>query len=177
MPYCHECGNKYTFGDEKCLNCGTSLPIIQDQSDSTDPTNYFSPPTIKRAIAGAIDYLIALALFLLLFLSKKFILLLILKRGFALVIPHLYLLFKDSIEGKSIGKMLLGILVFNEKEKKPGGILDSIIRNWYLAFPIFGPTILVIIVGTQILIGKQKRVGDERAGTIVITDSEYQRIS
>ncbi len=177
MPYCRDCGNKYLFGDEKCSNCGTTLPAIQNQPNSSNQPTNFSSPIARRAIAGAIDYLIALAIFFLLFLSKRMIFLIILRRGLAVVIPHLYLLLKDSIEGKSIGKTLLGILVFNEKEKKPGGILDSIIRNWYLAIPVIGPTVLAIIIVTQILVGKQKRIGDESAGTIVITDSEYQRMS
>jgi hypothetical protein len=177
MPYCEKCGNNYSSGEQKCSQCGAPLPTMQDQTETSNKQKDFSNPVTKRLIAGVVDYLIALAIFVLLFLSKRMIFLIILRRGLALVIPHLYLLVKDSIEGKSIGKTLVGILVFNEKDKKPGGLLDSIIRNWYLAIPIIGPTILVIFIGSQILSGKQKRIGDEGAGTIVITDSEYQRMS
>lgn len=176
MPYCNHCGTQYSFGDEKCSNCGTVLPTIASNASPLDKPIEFSSPAARRVIAGLIDYFTAALIFFLLFLSKRMIFLIILRRGLAIIIPHLYLLVKDSIEGKSIGKTLLGILVFNEKEKKPGNILDSIIRNWYLAIPFIGPTALVVIIGIQILSGKRKRIGDKSAGTIVITDSDFQRM-
>lgn len=175
MPFCNNCGTKYSFGDERCSNCGTKLATVPSQTSQLDKPIEFSNPGAKRIIAGLIDYFIAMLIFFLLFLSKRMIFLIILRRGLAIVIPHLYLLVKDSIEGKSIGKMLLGILVFNENDKKPASMLDSIIRNWYLAIPILGPTVFVLIIGTQILSGKRKRIGEESAGTIVITDSDFQR--
>jgi len=70
----------------------------------------------------------------------------------------------------------MNIMVYNEKEKKAGGLLDSIIRNWYLAIPFLGPTLIALVIGAQILSGKEKRLGDEGAWTIVITDSDYQKI-
>jgi len=175
MPFCNQCGNEYSIGEERCSKCGSVLPKIPQQSPMTEVTG-FSNPKLKRFVAGLIDISVALGIFFALFFSRRLIIALLLRRGFALVIPHLYLLLKDSIEGKSIGKLLIGIMVYNEKEKKAGGLLDSIIRNWYLAIPILGPTLIALVIGSQILSGKNKRLGDEGAGTIVITDSDYQKI-
>lgn len=175
MPFCNQCGKEYSIGEERCSKCGSALPIIPQQSLAVE-VKKLSNPQIKRFVAGLIDISIALAIFFALFFYKRIALAILLKRGLAIVIPHLYLLLKDSIEGKSIGKLLMGILVYNEKEKKAGGILDSIIRNWYLAIPVLGPTLLAIAIGAQILSGKNKRLGDEMAGTIVITDSDYQKM-
>ena len=175
MPFCNQCGKEYTMGEEKCSKCGSVLPRLPKQLPVTE-VKEFSNPKMKRFIAGLIDIAIALAIFFALFFSKKIALAIFLKRGLAIVIPHLYLLLKDSIEGKSIGKLIVGVMVYNEKEKKAGGMLDSIIRNWYLTIPILGPTLLALVIGAQILSGKKKRLGDEGAGTIVITDSDYQKI-
>ncbi len=175
MPFCNQCGNEYTMGEEKCSKCGSVLLRLPKQSPVAE-VRELSNPKMKRFVAGLIDISIALAIFFALFFSKKIALAILLKRGLAIIIPHLYLLLKDSIEGKSIGKLLMGIMVYNEKEKKAGWILDSIIRNWYLAIPFLGPTLLTLVMGAQILSGKKKRLGDEGAGTIVITDSDYQKM-
>jgi uncharacterized RDD family membrane protein YckC len=151
------------------------LPILPQQSPAAEVKELPNPKT-KRFVAGLIDISIALAIFFALFFSKRLVIALLLRRGIALIIPHLYLLLKDSIEGKSIGKVLMGIMVYNVKDKKACGLLDSIIRNWYLAIPFLGPTLLALVIGAQILSGKNKRLGDEMAGTIVITDSDYQKM-
>lgn len=175
MPFCNQCGKEYSIGEERCSKCGSALPRFPQQSpmaEVTEPSN----PKLKRFVAGVIDILIVFGIFFALFFSRRLTIALLLRRGLALTIPHLYLLLKDSIEGKSIGKLLMGILVYNEKEKKAGGLLDSIIRNWYLAIPLLGPTLIALVIGSQILSGKDKRLGDEGADTIVITDSDYQKI-
>jgi len=176
MPFCNRCGSKYSFGEKKCQNCGTNLPRISAKSSEQASLEKFRSPTLQRIISGFIDIFIAFSLFFIFFFYKKVLILGLFKKGIAIVIPHLYLLFKDSIEGKSIGKTLLGIMVYNSKEFKAAGVFDSIIRNWYLAIPILGPTVILCIIGIQILTGHEKRLGDYGAHTIVITDSDYQRI-
>jgi hypothetical protein len=174
MPFCNNCGNEYTGGEMKCSKCGEVFPIYAMQSVNKSGSK--DNVRFKRFVAGAIDLGIALALFALLFFSRTFSIALFARRSTALVLPLMYLLLKDSIEGKSIGKMLTGILVYNEHERKAGGVFDSIIRNWYLAIPIIGPTLMAVVIGAQILSGKKKRLGDDMAETIVISDTEYQRI-
>jgi len=162
------------MGEVRCSKCGAALPQQPKQSPKVEIKG-FPTPNLKRLIAGIIDILIVSGIFFALLFYRKLIIAMVFRRGLALFIPHLYLLLKDSIEGKSIGKLIVGIMVFNEKEKKVGGVLDSIIRNWYLAVPFVGPTLFALIIATQILMGK-RRLGDRSAGTIVITDSDFQRI-
>lgn len=175
MPFCNQCGNEYSIGEVKCSSCGSILSKLPNQLPVGEVKKFLNPK-LKRFVAGIIDISVVLAIFFVLFFSKRLTLAILLRRGLAIVIPHLYLLLKDSIEGKSIGKLLVGIMVYNEKEKKAGGLLDSIIRNWYLAIPFLGPTLIALVIGAQILSGKNKRLGDEGAGTIVITDTDYQKI-
>lgn len=175
MPYCNQCGTQYSLGEEKCTKCGTTFPTTSQIKPEVE-IKELSNPKVKRFVAGIIDITIVFAIFFLLFFSRRAIITILLRRGLAVIIPHLYLLLKDSFEGKSVGKLFMGILVYNEKDKKAGGLLDSIIRNWYLAIPLIGPTLLVLVIGAQILSGKRKRLGDDGAGTIVITDADYQKM-
>lgn len=175
MPFCNQCGKEYSVGEKNCSKCGATLPFAYQQI-ATKEIKKLSSPIVKRLIAGSLDIFIALAIFFALFSSKRLIIARLLMRGLTVTIPHIYLLLKDSIEGKSIGKLFVGIMVYNEKEKKAGGLLDSIIRNWYLAIPFLGPTLFALVIGAQILSGKKKRLGDQAAETIVITDSDYQKI-
>lgn len=174
MPFCNKCGNKYVEGETKCPGCGEEVPSFAMQR--TNNASGQDKIRFKRFLAGAVDLGIALGMFALLFFSRRFTIALFARRGTAFVLPLLYLLLKDSIEGKSIGKLLTGILVYNEQEKKAGGIFDSIIRNWYLAIPVIGPTLMALVIGAQILSGKKKRLGDDMAETVVISDIEYQKI-
>jgi Zn-dependent protease with chaperone function/uncharacterized RDD family membrane protein YckC len=127
-------------------------------------------PRSRRIIAGLIDLLIAYAIIFAIdlrlaaagVLMKRVMIV-------ALLLPLLYLLLKDSFGGQSAGKMMMGITVYNEKEKNPSGIMDSIIRNWYLAIPVLGQTLFPLIIGIQVLLGKRQRIGDKDANTIVIT--------
>ena len=176
MSFCNKCGNEYKLGEVKCPKCGNNLPQISAQlypeSDSAELTN----PKSKRIAAGMIDITVVIAIALFILLSKKMLLTMFLRRGIAILIPHFYLLLKDSIEGKSIGKVIMGIAVYNEHEKKAGGVVDSIIRNWYLAIPFVGPTFFATFIGGQLLAGKRTRLGDKGANTVVITDSDFQRL-
>jgi rRNA maturation protein Nop10 len=176
MPFCNQCGKEYSLGEEKCSKCGKALPVAPAQLALDDKPKEFLNPKLKRFVAGVIDLSLTFAIVFFLFFSRRLVIALLFRRGLALIFPNLYLLLKDSIEGKSIGKLLMGILVYNEKEKKPGGLLDSIIRNWYLAIPILGPTLLAVVIGAEILSGKKKRMGDKGAGTLVIADSDYQKV-
>lgn len=178
MPFCSQCGYEYALGVERCARCGATLPQLPQQPQ-LEGAEGVQVPRLRRFIAGLIDLGVAYALFgsfLFFLLARRLLLLRLLRRGLAFTAPHVYLLLKDSLEGKSIGKVIAGVVVYNEKERKVGGLLDSIIRNWYLAIPFLGPTLLAVVIGAQILSGRRKRLGDEGANTIVITDLDYQRL-
>ena len=174
MPFCSACGAEYQLGHDYCLKCGARLPKETSEIEPSVP-KAVSNPNMRRFIAGLIDVGVILAIICALFLSRRFVIAILIKRRIAWLVPSAYLLLKDSIGGKSIGKLFTGILVFNEKEKKSAGLLDSILRNWPLAIPVVG-WLLVLVVGASILMGKQKRLGDRGSNTIVISDTDYQRI-
>lgn len=172
MAFCSRCGREYSLGQETCAKCGSPLPSPAEATGDM-PAKMDPAPRLQRALAGVIDVLVAYGLLFALLASKRLLVLIVLRFGVALLVPHLYLLLKDSIEGKSIGKLLLGVLVYNEKERRAGGLLDSIIRNWYLAIPIVGPTLFVLVIAVQIISGLERRLGEGSAGTRVITDLQY----
>ena len=176
MPFCHKCSNEYNLGEEKCIQCGCKLPQVLKKSKTELEFDELANPKSKRIIAGMIDIAVVLAIASFILLSKKMLLAMLLRRGVVILIPHLYLLLKDSIEGKSIGKVIMGVMVYNKNEKKVGGLMDSIIRNWYIAIPFVGPTIFAAVIGGQLLAGRKNRLGDKGANTVVITDSDFQRL-
>jgi Zn-dependent protease with chaperone function/uncharacterized RDD family membrane protein YckC len=148
---------------------GVKAIMIDDQTANKDIR-------WRRLIAGFIDMAIAGLIVFAILSIKRLLLLSILKKGLIVLLPSFYLLIKDSLaKGQSIGKLVTGVMVYNEKESSPGGLLDSIIRNWYLAIPVLGPTLFVVIICIQILLGKRKRLGDRQAGTIVVTTEEFER--
>lgn len=175
MPFCNKCGNEYNFGQEACEQCGIVLPNVKEElSSDSDKSDALENPRLKRLVAGFIDVLFAHLLILPFFLSKK-IMILVFARKLIIFVPGLYLLFKDSFGGKSLGKSLSSILVYSESKKKTGNISDSFLRNWPLFMPIVGTVIMAGILGVQIFIGEKKRIGDKYANTIILTDLDYQR--
>jgi len=174
MPYCQNCGNSFLPGDIKCTKCGINLEEAVNQKIIGKKIYNFSNPVLRRAIAALIDYSIVIgAILFFIFFKRRALPFLLIRRVLAIIIAPLYFLLKDSLFGKSIGKLFGGIMVFNEKENKRGSILDSIIRNWYLVIPVVGPTIFAVIMAVQLISGKRQRMGDKAASTIVIKKVEY----
>ncbi|MGA2796360.1 MAG: RDD family protein [Thermoguttaceae bacterium] len=78
--------------------------------------------------------------------------------GYSLIIAFL---FKDCFSGYSLGKLICGVRVYNEKTGKPKGIGGSIMRT----LPLFIP-VIPIIVACQL--PKGYRLGDSWSNTKVI---------
>lgn len=58
--------------------------------------------------------------------------------------PSVYLLFRDAIAGRSIGKLATGLVVWDERTARPAGFMDSVIRNApfaVLLLPLGGPLV------------------------------------
>jgi len=194
MPYCSNCGSPYKFGKEKCSNCGAELPKADSfrklNVQSTSVENIQKDSKVipvasiaKRISAGIVDLLVGIGLISFIMLVVVFRLLArrFLIRGlFAFIIIYflssLYFLFRDSLRGKSIGKLIFALTAINTERIKPADLADSILRNSVLgiiAIPIIGWAIfliIAIIILVQISIGKEQRIGDVFAHTKVIED-------
>jgi RDD family protein len=58
--------------------------------------------------------------------------------------PAAYVLFRDTIGGRSLGKLLVGLVVWDDRASRPAGFLDSVIRNApfaVLLVPVGGPLV------------------------------------
>lgn len=84
---------------------------------------------------------------------------------------------RDSLGGKSFGKMFMGISVVSLARLRPASIGDSLLRNSVFLvglIPFAGVAAILIlnaIMALQILSGKAQRLGDRFANTMVIDDS------
>ena len=157
--------------------------VVDAESRDLKPPFMLHPPRRRRVLAGLIDLIIAYGLFayILILLSGAFLWLapvvLILAAGVALLIPNPYLVLKDALHGKSIGKLIAGLAAYNEKQQRAGGVMDSMLRNWYLGVPMIGPTLLAAVIGAQVVSGRPRRIGDAAAHTRVITSVTTSKTS
>lgn len=174
MPFCNQCGAEYSLGEVACAKCRRTLPQIAPASLPL-AGEVPAAPKLKRAVAGAIDVAVAYALVVTFLSARRPWILTALRLWPAFLAPLVYLLLRDSLGGKSVGKLVMGLVVYNEKEQQVGGFFDSISRNSYFALPFVGPTLFALIAAAQILSGSRKRLGDRGASTVVIADAEYLR--
>jgi len=160
---------------------------IIDKKEQGHVLNIPPASPMKRTIAGLIDLSIGIGLT---FLAYAFMVKRIAITGTKIrwmilkallpFFPALYLLLKDSLGGKSFGKLILGLTTINIDKKMPSGIADSILRNSLLALvaiPVLGWiafSVLALLIGIQIIMGREKRLGDEFAKTIVIDDRNLE---
>jgi len=201
MPFCSSCGSAYEFGINHCPKCGHELPKLNSilennkskelpKGEEKDLTAIPVAQAAKRISAGVVDIIIGIGL--LLFVIRIILFRLILRRAFirgfftSLVIYAIfaaaYFLFRDSLKGKSIGKLLFGLTVINVERKRPADIADSLLRNAIFAFivvPFAGWIIFILLSGLislQIFMGKEQRIGDKFAHTKVIEDRYLENV-
>lgn len=178
MPFCAKCGANYQLGQSTCAECYQSLKReVGDLPNIAQmPERPVEASKTRRIVAGAIDIAVVVAIALLLLSPKfRFLSMAGTRRIIAFGAPSIYLLLRDFIDGKSIGKLITGLTAYNVVEKKSAGLAESIIRNWYLGIPLLGPTLFTAIACLQILF-KNSRWGDGMANTIVIKDQEMERL-
>lgn len=193
------CGAQIELSSERCFNCGTNLaelsPIEVKKKATTeipkrediDLSKIPSASPFKRILSGLIDCVIVIGLTLLVwaFIGKKITLSGIKLRWMILglilpFLPALYFVLKDSLGGKSFGKMIVGLTTINLDKLRPANIADSLLRNALFAFiaiPILGWIaffIIAISVGIQIIMGRSQRLGDGFAHTRVIDDRNLE---
>ena len=115
MPFCAKCGAKYQIGQYLCSGCNEPLPDTEEIKYDLSSLNESHVIGSKRLrfFAGIIDILVVVGLAAF-FLSPRARLLNMvgLRRVISFGAPSLYLLLKDCIDGKSIGKFFMGLTVF-----------------------------------------------------------------
>jgi len=130
---------------------------------------YSKADTRKRLFASSVDISVCLT-FYYLFTSFKGI--------HFLAIIGLYILLKDVLfKGRSIGKLLFGLIVIQVTNGKPCGIWQSIGRNILLIIPGIN---MVTCFFEFVLIYKDKhgiRLGDRIANTQVIEGMEVPELA
>lgn len=193
MPYCSKCGFKYIHGSELCSKCGERLPttIIEIREKCKPSPNTIVIPAAsreKRLFAGAFDLIIGIGImfFIIRIVIFRFIIRrAVLKGMFVIILVYvlsaLYFLLRDSLKGKSFGKMIFGITAVNLERKKETDLADSMLRNAVLALiivPVIGWILFIIfttIITIQIGLGNEQRIGDAFAKTTVIDDKNLNR--
>lgn len=102
-------------------------------------------------------------------------------------VPAAYLLLRDAVGGRSIGKLVMGLVVWDERASRAAGLTGSVIRNAPLAMllvPIGSPLLpglpwsiylmklaaamLCAAMLWQIARGRSQRILERAARTIVI---------
>jgi hypothetical protein len=180
MNYCNSCGEPFELGRPRCVRCGAPLPhrptVVPNTADVGEKA---SAPS--RLVAGAIDVLVSWLLVFgaVLVLRRVPLLVEALVRRAAtvplLTLPNAYLGLRDSFEGKSIGKLIAGLLVYDDVQRAPGGFVASINRNWPLMVPLVGPTVVALGIGAQLALGSRRRFGEESTNTAVVSDLDFLR--
>ena len=199
---CTNCGSELPRGAAYCASCGRKVANANDlpveggrqnapRDDEGGPLS--GPPAgtelkdgkaiprapiFRRLSAGAIDVAIILALYLV-FARFRLLARVSFTAMVPFLVPCIYALLRDGFGGRSIGKALLGLRVVNVRTMRPGGVAESILRNWYFAIITVPPKlayaslglflfwVLVLIVTVQIASGARRRLGDGWANTQV----------
>ena len=113
----------------------------------------------KRLLAAMIDCLLV-ATTLILYRQSEFLL--------YLFLGALYLLLRDAIAGRSVGKFLCGLVVIDLKTGRPCGRSASINRNALLLLP--GANVVAVFLETATIVRdpQGQRLGDRLAWTQVV---------
>ena len=196
MPFCTECGNKVELSWKNCPHCGKQIlssgvkdldlsNAMGKSSKQKSITSISAAPKSRRIAAALIDLLISGGLTYVgysFILKKSFFsttkLRWMLFRAALLFIPAIYLLIRDSLGGKSFGKLIMNITTIKKSNGKSAGFIESLLRNSILsiiAIPILGWisfAVISVFIAAQIFMGREQRFGDNFADTIVIDDRD-----
>lgn len=99
------------------------------------------------------------------------------------ILTTVYVVFRDSFDGRSVGKLILKTRVVRLEDNQPASFRESALRNFPLAISFFLTIlpfvghIFAAIVGTVVFVLEaisiatnkdRRRLGDKLAGTIVV---------
>lgn len=128
----------------------------------------------RRLVAGLIDTSLVILLALGIFYLRGPTWFFLLRRPIAVLVPTILFLIRDSIQGRSPGKLVMQLVVYSPACGEAIGFARSAYRNLPLVLPIVGPLVFAPVVALQILSGKRRRWGDGFAGTIVLTEEQLE---
>lgn len=169
MRICVVCGREGSSTDGRCTVCGNEMP-------SPDPSR-LEPPArpasrAKRVLAGLVDALVV-GLCTYLVVHRLGLKLVARPRASASVaflvlaaLPALYAVLRDAVAGRSLGKALFGLVVFNEERARAAGVRESVLRNAVYGFvlvPVVGwllGLLFALVAGLQLLSGRPRRLGE-----------------
>ncbi|MEO5355894.1 MAG: RDD family protein [Nitrospirae bacterium YQR-1] len=126
------------------------------------------PDILSRVVARAVDFLIVMVLIEL-----------VPRAGFYVAV--MYLLTADGLfEGAGVGKKLMGLRVVSQRAEAGAALRCSILRNLTMAaalllwrIPLLGWFFFagILIIEFIVMTGnaERKRIGDELAGTVVVS--------
>jgi len=79
-----------------------------------------------------------------------------------------YLLLRDAVGGRSIGKLLFGLVVISMKTGRPSSFAGSVERNLLLLLP--GPNVVAVFLEARTIVAdpQGQRLGDRLAQTQVV---------
>ena len=138
-------------------------PMIEDLSQAAD-SPFIKAGSNKRVCAYLIDMLVIVIPNLAPQLLSGAI--------YGLILPTLYILFRDCFNGQSIGKKLVGLRVVTDKNTVVGPT-EACFRNITLGVGILFPPISLIEYIVMLRSPSGQRFGDKMAGTLV-TDLKPQ---
>ena len=130
-------------------------------------SDFFKPaPPRDRMLAAAIDFG-GSALFWALLYQLGFPVM-------GMLLTSAYILFRDSLSGKSLGKRMRKLCAINIDSEKVCNWQDSFMRNLFLAVPILGFLVLAVEFFFAFKDQDYRRLGDHFAHTLVIDESSLK---
>ncbi|MBI3891721.1 MAG: RDD family protein [Candidatus Wallbacteria bacterium] len=124
---------------------GGKVKALQDRLDKQPMPAAFNNPALQnRAMAALIDFFVVTVFFFAMAILGGMIFSArvgAMAQGIAAVVSALYLLFKDGLEGRSLGKRLVGLKVIRTSGTSPVDFVTSAMRNWPIAAIFVGPMI------------------------------------
>jgi len=157
------------------------LASIDPQQDQRLAQPKLAPP-VKRVLAGLVDAALVAALtyFIVRRLGLRVVArptrLAAISLLMMAVLPTAYAVLRDAFNGRSVGKALLGLQVFNTEKGKPAGLKESILRNalqGFVVVPVVGWLLWAgfgIVATIQLLTGRERRLGEGLCPEAVVVE-------
>ena len=153
--------------------------VSSPSAANTAAAAYPAAPRVRRFVAALIDLLVG-AMLLFLFQMVPLWIVPFAKSNLLVklvrFLPAFYLLLRDSLGGRSVGKAFMGLVTYDCNLRRPANVVDSVVRNWPLALTLIPwvgwvlSGVFSIVVAVQILLGARQRFGDGFAATQVVDE-------